>query len=61
MSTRSGRFARRDPAGKLDVEDYPPYSMGHAARARELIDQGTALDSACRIIVLEDQLAFLED
>ncbi|WP_082324969.1 MerR family transcriptional regulator [Rhodococcus opacus] len=87
----------RDPAGKLDDEDYPAYSMGHAAeilgvtqaflrsldaaklltpersegghrrysryqlrlaaRARELIDQGTALDSACRIIILEDQLA----
>ncbi|WP_442972589.1 MerR family transcriptional regulator [Rhodococcus sp. JS3073] len=86
-----------NPAGKLDDEDYPAYSMGHAAeilgvtqaflrsldsaklltpgrsdgghrrysryqlrlaaRARELIDQGTALDSACRIIILEDQLA----
>ncbi|WP_237723943.1 MULTISPECIES: MerR family transcriptional regulator [unclassified Rhodococcus (in: high G+C Gram-positive bacteria)] len=87
----------RDPAGKFDDEDYPAYSMGHAAeilgvtqaflrsldaaklltpgrsegghrrysryqlrlaaRARELVDQGTALDSACRIIILEDQLA----
>ncbi|WP_167332382.1 MULTISPECIES: MerR family transcriptional regulator [Rhodococcus] len=87
----------RRAAGKLDDEDYPAYSMGHAAeilgvtqaflrsldaaklltpgrsegghrrysryqlrlaaRARELIDQGTALDSACRIIILEDQLA----
>jgi len=87
----------RSPAGKFDDEDYPAYSMGHAAeilgvtqaflrsldaaklltpgrsegghrrysryqlrlaaRARELIDQGTALDSACRIIILEDQLA----
>ncbi|MEU8247759.1 MerR family transcriptional regulator [Nonomuraea sp. NPDC048916] len=28
-----------------------------AARVRELIDQGTALEAACRIIVLEDQLA----
>jgi hypothetical protein len=86
-----------NPAGKLDDEDYPAYSMGHAAeilgvtqaflrsldaaklltpgrsegghrrysryqlrlaaRARELIDQGTALESACRIIILEDQLA----
>ncbi|WP_238846577.1 MerR family transcriptional regulator [Nocardia terpenica] len=27
-----------------------------AARVRELIDQGTALDAACRIITLEDQL-----
>nr|WP_271210261.1 MerR family transcriptional regulator [Rhodococcus wratislaviensis]GLK35400.1 MerR family transcriptional regulator [Rhodococcus wratislaviensis] len=87
----------RSAAGKLEDEDYPAYSMGHAAeilgvtqaflrsldaaklltpgrsegghrrysryqlrlaaRARELIDQGTALDSACRIIILEDQLA----
>jgi hypothetical protein len=28
-----------------------------AARARELVDQGTALEAACRIIILEDQLA----
>nr|WP_307828347.1 helix-turn-helix domain-containing protein [Antrihabitans sp. YC2-6] len=82
---------------KFDDEDYPAYSMGHAAeilgvtpaflrsldaahllapgrstgghrrysryhlrlaaRARELIDAGTALEAACRIIILEDQLA----
>ncbi|GAA1764690.1 hypothetical protein GCM10009734_86050 [Nonomuraea bangladeshensis] len=28
-----------------------------AARARELVDQGTPVEAACRIIVLEDQLA----
>jgi hypothetical protein len=28
-----------------------------AARVRELVDQGTALEAACRIIILEDQLA----
>jgi DNA-binding transcriptional MerR regulator len=27
-----------------------------AQRARELVDHGTALDAACRIIILEDQL-----
>lgn len=27
-----------------------------AARVRELVDQGTGLDAACRIIALEDQL-----
>jgi hypothetical protein len=27
-----------------------------AARARELVDQGFALEAACRIILLEDQL-----
>nr|WP_179377815.1 MerR family transcriptional regulator [Rhodococcus sp. ACS1] len=36
---------------------YSRYQLRIAARARELIDQGTALDSACRIIILEDQLA----
>jgi len=33
------------------------YQLRLAARARELVDQGTALEAACRIIVLEDQLA----
>ena len=85
------------PGDRFDDEDYPAYSMGHAAeilgvtpaflrsldaahllapgrsdgghrrysryhlrlaaRARELIDAGTALEAACRIIILEDQLA----
>ncbi|QTJ70820.1 MerR family transcriptional regulator (plasmid) [Rhodococcus sp. ZPP] len=36
---------------------YSRYQLRLAARARELIDQGTALESACRIIILEDQLA----
>lgn len=31
-----------------------------AARVRELVDRGTALEAACRIIVLEDQLAGAE-
>jgi len=84
------------PAGKLDDEHYPAYTMGRAAemlgttaaflrsldetklieahrsqgghrrysrhqlrlaaRVRELVDQGVALDAACRIISLEDQL-----
>jgi hypothetical protein len=60
-------------AEKFDDEDYPAYTMGRAAeilgvtpsflqlrlaaRARELVDAGTALDAACRIIILEDQLA----
>ncbi|MBE1566012.1 DNA-binding transcriptional MerR regulator [Nonomuraea africana] len=33
------------------------YQLRLAARARELVDQGTPLEAACRIIVLEDQLA----
>ncbi|MBM7458331.1 helix-turn-helix domain-containing protein [Rhodococcus coprophilus] len=35
---------------------YSRYQLRMAARARELVDQGTALDAACRIIILEDQL-----
>ena len=35
---------------------YSRYQLRIAARARELIDHGTALDAACRIIILEDQL-----
>jgi DNA-binding transcriptional MerR regulator len=36
---------------------YSRYQLRLAARARELVDQGTPLGAACRIIVLEDQLA----
>ncbi|WP_435831611.1 MerR family transcriptional regulator [Catellatospora methionotrophica] len=35
---------------------YSRYQLRLAARARELVDKGTALDAACRIIILEDQL-----
>ncbi|MEV4569714.1 MerR family transcriptional regulator [Nonomuraea sp. NPDC049419] len=33
------------------------YQLRLAARARELADAGTPLEAACRIIILEDQLA----
>ena len=36
---------------------YSRYQLRLAARARDLVAQGTALDAACRIIILEDQLA----
>ncbi|WP_217275409.1 MerR family DNA-binding transcriptional regulator, partial [Nocardia gamkensis] len=36
---------------------YSRYQLRIAARARALVDQGTPLEAACRIIVLEDQLA----
>lgn len=36
---------------------YSRYQLRLAARARELVDQGTPVEAACRIIVLEDQLA----
>ena len=35
---------------------YSRYQLRIAARARELVDQGTTIEAACRIIILEDQL-----
>ena len=36
---------------------YSRYQLRLAARARQLCDEGTAIEAACRIIILEDQLA----
>jgi DNA-binding transcriptional MerR regulator len=44
---------QRSPGGH---RRYSRYQLRMAARARELVDQGTPLEAACRIIVLEDQL-----
>src|SRR4051812_792677 len=35
---------------------YSRYQLRTAARARELVDHGTPIEAACRIVVLEDQL-----
>ncbi|MFI6034171.1 MerR family transcriptional regulator [Streptomyces sp. NPDC051315] len=35
---------------------YSRYQLRIAGRARELVDQGTPVEAACRIIILEDQL-----
>ncbi|GAA2397790.1 hypothetical protein GCM10010378_45250 [Streptomyces viridochromogenes] len=35
---------------------YSRYQLRVAARAREFVDQGTPIEAACRIIILEDQL-----
>lgn len=35
---------------------YSRYQLRVAARARELVDGGTPVESACRIVILEDQL-----
>ncbi|MET9498461.1 MerR family transcriptional regulator [Streptomyces sp. NPDC006552] len=43
----------RSPGGH---RRYSRYQLRIAARARELVDQGTPIEAACRIIVLEDQL-----
>jgi DNA-binding transcriptional MerR regulator len=44
----------RSPGGH---RRYSRYQLRLAARAREMCDQGTALEAAVRIIILEDQLA----
>jgi DNA-binding transcriptional MerR regulator len=36
---------------------YSRYQLRIAARVRELVDAGDPLDAACRIVILEDQLA----
>jgi DNA-binding transcriptional MerR regulator len=36
---------------------YSRYQLRLAARAREIANQGTGIDAACRIVILEDQLA----
>jgi len=35
---------------------YSRYQLRLAARARDLVDHGTPIEAACRIIILEDQL-----
>jgi DNA-binding transcriptional MerR regulator len=35
---------------------YSRYQLRLAGRVRALMDEGTALDAACRIVILEDQL-----
>lgn len=35
---------------------YSRHQLRIAARVRELVDQGTGVDAACRIVSLEDQL-----
>ena len=35
---------------------YSRHQLRIAARARELVGQGTPVEAACRIVVLEDQL-----
>jgi DNA-binding transcriptional MerR regulator len=36
---------------------YSRYQLRLATRVRTLLDEGMALDAACRIVILEDQLA----
>jgi DNA-binding transcriptional MerR regulator len=43
----------RSPGGH---RRYSRYQLRIAARARTLVDQGTPIEAACRIVILEDQL-----
>ena len=36
---------------------YSRYQLRLTARVREIADQGTSVEAACRIVILEDQLA----
>ncbi|WP_081879452.1 MerR family transcriptional regulator [Nocardia sp. NRRL WC-3656] len=45
---------QRSPGGH---RRYSRYQLRIAARVRELVDAGNALDAACRIVILEDHLA----
>jgi DNA-binding transcriptional MerR regulator len=45
--------ALRSPGGH---RRYSRYQLRIAARARELVDHGTPVEAACRIVILEDQL-----
>ncbi|GGV71539.1 hypothetical protein GCM10010261_67530 [Streptomyces pilosus] len=57
---------REAPDGRLDDDDHPAYTMGRAAemigtsqsfiaaRARELVDQRTPIEAACRITIIQD-------
>ncbi len=57
-------FLRSLDAAKLFVPQrsagghrrYSRYQLHLAQRARDLVDEGTALEAACRIIILQDQL-----
>jgi DNA-binding transcriptional MerR regulator len=44
---------QRSPGGH---RRYSRHQLRIAARVRHLVDEGTAIDAACRIITLEDQL-----
>jgi DNA-binding transcriptional MerR regulator len=43
----------RSPGGH---RRYSRYQLRLAARAKQMVEEGTALEAACRIIILQDQL-----
>jgi DNA-binding transcriptional MerR regulator len=63
LGTTPGFLRSLDEAGLIEPQRstgghrrYSRYQLRLAARVRELVDQGTGLDAACRIVTLEDQL-----
>ncbi|SEF24592.1 DNA-binding transcriptional regulator, MerR family [Amycolatopsis pretoriensis] len=63
LSTTQGFLRSLDEAGLITPQRsagghrrYSRHQLRLAARVREMVDQGTAIDAACRIVTLEDQL-----
>ncbi|WP_410626984.1 MerR family transcriptional regulator [Amycolatopsis sp. cmx-8-4] len=63
LGTTQGFLRSLDEAGLIIPQRsagghrrYSRHQLRLAARVRELVDGGTAIDAACRIITLEDQL-----
>ncbi|GAA4543816.1 MerR family transcriptional regulator [Pseudonocardia xishanensis] len=63
LGTTAGFLRSLDEVGLLDPERsagghrrYSRHQLRLAGRVRALVDGGTALEAACRIVVLEDEL-----
>jgi len=63
LGTTQGFLRSLDEAGLITPQRsagghrrYSRHQLRLAGRVRELVDQGTPIDAACRIITLEDQL-----
>jgi DNA-binding transcriptional MerR regulator len=63
LGTTQGFLRSLDEAGLITPQRsagghrrYSRQQLRLAARVRELVDRGTAIDAACRIVTLEDQL-----
>jgi DNA-binding transcriptional MerR regulator len=63
LGTNQNFLRSLDEAGLIEPQRsagghrrYSRHQLRIAARVRELVDHGTAVDAACRIISLEDQL-----
>jgi DNA-binding transcriptional MerR regulator len=63
LGTTAGFLRSLDEAGLIEPQRsagghrrYSRYQLRIAARVRELVNQGTPVEAACRIVSLEDQL-----